>query len=110
MIIAKEHRNLQTAKGNRGIEEELSFNAKKVIAIDSMAIVNKSNIANSQIGNYDDFAKCFTDMITNETEDCDKFHVVYDRYDPQSLKNNTRYNRKKELSAVHYKVSDTTRI
>ena len=110
MIIAKEHRNLQTAKGNRGIEEELSFNAKKVIAIDSMAIVNKSNIANSQISNYDDFAKCFTDMITNETEDCDKCYVVYDRYDPQSLKNNTRYNRKKELSTVHYKVSDTTRI
>ena len=70
-----------------------------------MAMVNKMNIANSQISNYDDFAKCFTDMITNETED-----VVYDRYDPQSLKNNTRYNRKKELSAVHYKVSDTTRI
>ena len=75
-----------------------------------MAIVNKINIANSQISNYDDFAKCFTDMITNETEDCGEFHVVYDRYNPQSLKNNTRYNRKKELSAVHYKVSDTTRI
>ena len=44
-----------------------------------MAIVNKMNIANSQISNYDDFAKCFTDMITNETEDCGGFHVVYDR-------------------------------
>ena len=75
-----------------------------------MAIVNKINIANSQVSNYDDFAKCFTDMITKETEDCGGFHVVYDRYDPQSLKNNTRYNRKKELSAVHYKVSDTTKI
>ena len=75
-----------------------------------MTIVNKINIANSQVSNYDDFAKCFTDIITNETEDCGEFHVVYDRYDPQSLKNNTRYNRKKELSAVHYKVSDTTKI
>ena len=72
-----------------------------------MTIVNKINIANSQVSNYDE---CFTDIITNETEDCGEFHVVYDRYDPQSLKNNTRYNRKKELSAVHYKVSDTTKI
>ena len=62
-----------------------------------MAIVNKINIANSQISNYDDFAKCFTDMITNETEDCGEFHVIYDRYDPQSLKNNTRYDRKKNF-------------
>ena len=75
-----------------------------------MAIVNKINIANSQIINYDDFAKCFTDIITIETEDCGEFRVVYDRYDPPSLKNNTRSNRKKKLSAVHYKVSDTTRI
>ena len=75
-----------------------------------MAIVNKMNIVNSQTSNYDDFAKCFSDMIANETEDCGEFHVVYDRYNSQSLKNNTTYNRKKELSAVHYKVSDTTRI
>ena len=75
-----------------------------------MAIVNKINIANSQISNYADFSKCFTDMIPMETEDCGEFRVVYDRYDPQSLKNNTRSSRKKKLSAVHYKVSDTTRI
>ena len=49
-----------------------------------MTIVNKINIANSQVSNYDDFAKCFSDMITYETEDCGEFHVVYDRYDPQS--------------------------
>ena len=62
-----------------------------------MAMVNKINIANSQISNYDDFAKCFIDMITIETEDCGEFRVVYDRYDPQSLKNNTRSNRKKNF-------------
>ena len=39
-----------------------------------------------------------------------EFRVVFDRYDPQSLKNNTRSNRAKVLSVVHYKVSDTTRI
>ena len=60
-----------------------------------MAVVNKINIAKSQISTYDDFAKCFTDMITIETEDCGEFRVVYDRYDPQSLKNNRRSNRKK---------------
>ena len=38
----------------------------------------------------------------------DAFLVVFDKYDPQSSENNTRSNRTKGLSAVHYKVSDTT--
>ena len=54
--------------------------------------------------------KCFTDMIANETEDCDKFPSEFDRYDPQSLKNSLRSNRTKVFSTVHYKVSDNTRI
>ena len=40
----------------------------------------------------------------------DAFLVVFDKYDPQSSENNTRSNRTKGLSAVHYKASDTTRI
>ena len=43
-----------------------------------MAIVNKLGIANSQISNCDDFAKCFTDMTANETGDCDEFRVVFE--------------------------------
>lgn len=46
-----------------------------------MAIANKINIANSQISNCDGFTKPFTDMITNEAEDCDEFSVACDRYD-----------------------------
>ena len=34
-----------------------------------MAIVNKINIANSQISNYDDFPKWFTDTLIDEIED-----------------------------------------
>ena len=75
-----------------------------------MAIVSKINIANSQLNNCDDIAKCFTDMITNKTEDCDQFRVEFDRYDPKSLKNKLRSNETEGLSAVHYKVSDTARI
>ena len=80
---------------NKSIEEEYSSIAKNVIAIDGMAIVNKINIANSQISNCVDFAKCVTDTTTNEIEDSDYCRVVFDRYDPQSLKNNTRSNRTK---------------
>ena len=75
-----------------------------------MAIVSKINIANSQLNNCDDISKCFTDMITNKTEDCDKFRVEFDRYDPKSLKKKFRSNETEGLSAVHYKVSDTARI
>ena len=104
-IIATEHRNLQAAKENQSIEEEFSSNARKVTVIDDMAIVNKINIANCQISNCDEFV-----MITNETEDCSEFRVVFYRYDPHSLKNNARSNRTKGFSAVHYKVSDATKI
>ena len=69
----------------------------------------KDKVANSQITNCDDSAKCFTDMITNEIEDCDELWVGFDRYDSHSLKNNTRSNRAKGISGVHYNVSYTTR-
>ena len=108
--FAAELQNLKATKENQSVEEEFSSNASKIIAIDGIAIVNTINIANSQINNCDDIAKCFTDMIANETEDCDKFPSEFDRYDPQSLKNNLRSNRTKVFSAVHYKVSDNTRI
>ena len=49
-------------------------------------------------------------MRTNEIENCDEFRVVLDRYNPQSLKNNTRSNRTKGLPALHYKVCDTSRL
>ena len=75
-----------------------------------MAKVSKINIANSQLNNCDDIAKCFTDMITNKTEDCDKFRVEFDRYDPKSLKHKLRSNETEGLSAVHCEVSDTARI
>ena len=75
-----------------------------------MAMVKNINIVNSQISNCDNFTKCSTDMITNETEDCDEFRVWFHRHDPQTLKNNTRSNRAKVLSDVHYKVPYTTRI
>lgn len=100
--IATELRNFQAADENQSIEEKCSSKAKKVIVIDGMAIVNKINVANRQISNCDDFAKCFTDMTTNETEDCHESRVVINRYDQQSLENNARSNRTKGHSAVHY--------
>ena len=110
MTYATEFQNLPATKEDQSVEEESSSNENKVIVIDEMAIVSKINIANSQLNNCDDIAKCFTDMITNKTEDCDKFRVEFDRYDPKSLKNKLRSNETEEPSAVHYKGSDTARI
>ena len=81
MTHATEFQNLPATKEDQSVEEESSSNENKVIVIDEMAIVSKINIANSQLNNCDDIAKCFTDMITNKTEDCDKFRVEFDRYD-----------------------------
>ena len=110
MTFAAELQNLPATKEDQSVEEESSSNENKVIVIDEMAIVSKINIANSQLNNCDDISKCFTDMITNKTEDCHKFRVEFDRYDPKSLKKKFRSNETEGLSAVHYKVSDTARI
>ena len=67
-----------------------------------MAKVSKINIANSQLNNYNDIAKRFADMITNKTEDCDKFRVEFGRYDPKSLKSKLRSNETEGFSTVHY--------
>ena len=67
--ITTELWSLQAAKENESVEEELGSNARKVIVIDGMDIVKRINILNSQIRNYDDIIKCFTDMRNNETED-----------------------------------------
>ena len=56
------------------------------------------------------FAKCFIGIIENETSDFDEARVVFDRYEKNSLKSNTRITCTKEYSSVHYKVSDATRI
>ena len=98
--IAAELRNFQHENESESTEYDCSSNTRKVIIIDGMAIVNKINISSSQISNW----------VKNKTDDYDEFRVVFDRYDPKSLKNNTRSNRTKGLSAVYYKVSDTTRI
>ena len=57
-----------------------------------MAKVSKINIANSQLNNCDDIAKRFADMITNKTEEWDKFRVEFGRYDLKPLKNKLRSN------------------
>ena len=50
--IATELRNLQAAEENQSIEEEFSFNARKVILIDDMAIANKINTHCEKFRNF----------------------------------------------------------
>jgi len=83
---------------------------KKVIIIDGMAFVNSVDIKKSQIKNCRDFANCFLNIINAEIKECNEVQIIFDRYDPKSLKSNTRANRTKGLMSVHYKVSDSTKI
>ena len=55
-------------------------------------------------------ASCFIDIIDKETAEYHEVHIVFHRYQKNSLKGDTRATRTKGYLAVHYKISDTTKI
>ena len=73
-----------------------------------MVFVNKVDIKFCQVHTYLDFAECFISIINNEAKSnmmrCKL--SLNDRYDPESLKSNTRASRTLGLSAVRYKIAD----
>ena len=97
--LANELRPLQIQPDNFDAEISgvLETNFRKVIIIDGMAFVNKVNIKNFQLGTCLDFAECFISMIKNETRGNKEV-----RYDPKSLKSNTRAARTKILQDLRY--------
>ena len=50
------------------------------------------------------------DIIDKQASGFQEVHVIFDRYDTDSLKNVTREDRTKHFIAVHYKVDDSTKI
>ena len=84
--------------------------ARKVIIFDAMAIVNKIDIKKSGIKNCLEFASNFMEIIDKQASGFQEVHVIFDRYDTDSLKNVTKKDRTMQFNAVHYKVTDSTRI
>ena len=103
--LAAELRKLQN---NDPSKEVVNTNSRKVIIIDGMAFVN--DIQKCQIKNCSDFAKCVRNIIKAERKGYNEARIIFDRCDQKSLKANTRANRTAGLSAVRYKVSDSTKI
>ena len=93
------------------IESEPMDRDKKTVAIvDGKTFVNKVSIKKNHIRNCEEFASCFIDIIDKETAEYHEVHIVFHRYQKNSLKGNTRATRTKGYLAVHYKISDTTKI
>ena len=95
---------------NTGLDSVLEINDKKAIKIDGMTFINKININTLELDTCFDFADCIISMITNETTGNNEFRIILDRYDPKSLKLNTRATCTKRLSSMQYKICDTTKI
>ena len=109
-VVAKELRNFQTETEAQELTEDTSHETRRVIVIDGMAIVNKIDIKKNNINNCLDFAFSFVHLVEREVSQFDEVRVIFDRYDEDSLKSTTRDSRTKNYSAVHYKISDSTRI
>ena len=90
--------------------EPMDTDIRGVAVVDGMAFVNKVNIKKNHIWNFEEFASCFIDIIDKETTEYHKVWIVFYHYQMISLKGNTRATRMKGYLAVHYKVSDATKI
>lgn len=77
---------------------------------DDMPTVSKINIATSWVSNCEAFDKFLIDMVTDETVWWICASAVRQIWPLKLLKNHIKLHRTKGFSAVHCKVSDTTRI
>ena len=109
-VIAEALRELQNEQEEPHIgavnSMEYHSDCKKVMIIDGMAFVKKVAIKTSQVRT----AECFISIISSEIKEYDEVRIIFDRYDPESLKSNTRASCTLGLSAVRYKITDNTKI
>ena len=101
-VIAEELFKLQV---DEEIESKpMNTDIRKVATVDRMAFINKVNIKKNHIRNCEEFASCFINIIDKETADYHEVRIVFDRYQKNFLKGNTRATRTKGYSAVHYSL------
>ena len=75
-----------------------------------MAMANQVNIKKSNLSTCHDFAESFSDIILSHAKRYEEIRVVFDRYDGNSLKLQTRCSRINGIALVQYRVTDTTQI
>ena len=108
-VIASELRKLQMGQREEDGANDVNIEGR-CVSLTPWQLLTKISIKKRQIQNCSDFASCFINMINHQASDYDEVRVIFDRYETRSLKSITRANRTKGLSAVHYKVSDATKI
>ena len=102
---------LQNYLQTREEKEDIQISdARKVIIFDTMAIANKTDIKKNDIKNCLEFASNFMDIIDKQASGFQEVRIIFDCCDTDSLKNVTRKDCTKQFNAVHYKVTDSTRI
>ena len=93
--------------------KELYCHQKMITVIDGMAVVQAMGKP-SWIKACAQWADHFTAILDSKCSDCDKVHLVFDRYDPRtSLKQSTRERRQggKPIITYHaYHVTDNTPV
>lgn len=112
--LTKELRNLQIQPDKFDAEMggvlETNFKKAIIVVVDGMAFINKVNIKTFQLRTSLDFTECSISVITNESRRYNEVRIVFDRYNPKSLKSNTRAAHAKEISSLRYKICHTTKI
>ena len=111
-VMYQERQNLLSQiRKLRSLENESNddpvTDASRVIVFDGMAMVNRINIKKSKVSTCHDFAESFSEIILSHVR-CEEIRVVFDRYDENSLKSQTRCSRINGIAPVQYRATDTT--
>ena len=73
-------------------------------------MVNRINIKKSKLSTCRHFAESFSEIILSHARRYGEIRVVFDRYDENSLKSQTRCSGIDGIVPVQYRVIDTTQI
>ena len=78
----------------------------KIVIFDGMAIVNRIK-KDVQITTYKDLAETFTRLLHHESEGYDQVRLIFDHYQENSIKDQTR-NKRTQGNQTRYKITNDT--
>ena len=81
---------------------------QKVVIFDGMAVVNRIK-KTQDIETCKDLAASFTQIVLYEAKDYEEIRMIFDRYQENSIKDQTR-NKRTQGTHIRYKIADDTKI
>ena len=106
------HKTEKAIESGRDNNVDLSIlqtnSASKIVIIDGMTLVNRTK-KDIQITTCKDLAETFTRLVHHESEGYGKVRLIFDHYQENSIKDQTR-NKRTQANETRYKITNDTKL